>query len=78
MEAEESTQIKQTLNDLSVKFDELSKSIEMTLGEKKEYAEGKISENPLAYVAGAFVGGVIVGYVMGRGKASAAKYNRFF
>ena len=69
MEAEESSQIKQTLNDLSVKFDELSKSIEMTLGEKKEYAEGKISENPLAYVAGAFVGGVIVGYVMGRGKS---------
>ena len=69
MEAEESTQIKQTLNDLSVKFDELSKSIEMTLGEKKEYAEGKISENPLAYVAGAFVGGVIVGYLIGRGKS---------
>jgi len=69
MEEEESTQIKQTINDLSVKFDELSKSIEMTLGEKKEYAEGKISENPLAYVAGAFVGGVIVGYVMGRGKS---------
>ena len=68
MEEEESTQIKKTLNDLSVKIDELSKSIEMTLGEKKEYAEGKISENPLAYVAGALVGGVIVGYVMGRGK----------
>ena len=69
MEEEESTQIKQTINDLSVKFDELSKSIEMTLGEKKEYAEGKISENPLAYVAGAFVGGVIVGYLMGRGRS---------
>ncbi|MDD1745877.1 MAG: hypothetical protein LUQ20_08755 [Candidatus Methanoperedens sp.] len=68
MEEEESTQIKQTLNDLSVKIDELSKSIEKTLGEKKEYAEAKINENPLAYVAGAFVGGVIVGYVMGRGK----------
>jgi len=27
-----------------------------------------VVENPLAYVAGAFVGGVIVGYVMGRGK----------
>ena len=64
----ESDQIKQTLNDLSVKIDELSKSIEKTLGEKKEYAEGKINENPLAYLAGAFVGGVIVGYVMGRGK----------
>lgn len=68
MEEEESTQIKKTLNDLSVKIDELSKSIEKTLGEKKEYAEGKINENPLAYMAGAFVGGVIVGHVMGRGK----------
>jgi ElaB/YqjD/DUF883 family membrane-anchored ribosome-binding protein len=64
----ESDQIKQTLNDLSVKIDELSKSIEKTLGEKKEYAEGKINENPLAYVAGAFVGGIIVGFLMGRGK----------
>ncbi len=65
---EESKKIKQTLNDLSVKIDELSKSIEKTLGEKKEYAEGKINENPLAYMAGAFIGGVIVGHVMGRGK----------
>jgi len=69
MEEEESKQIKHTINDLTVKIDELSKSIEKTLGEKKEYAEAKISENPLAYVAGAFVGGVIVGYVMGRGKS---------
>ena len=69
MEEEESKQIKNTINDLTVKINELSKTIEKTLGEKKEYAEGKISENPLAYVAGAFVGGVIVGYVMGRGKS---------
>ena len=68
MEEEESKQIKHTINDLTVKIDELSKSIEKTLGEKKEYAEAKISENPLAYVAGAFVGGVLVGYVMSRGK----------
>jgi ElaB/YqjD/DUF883 family membrane-anchored ribosome-binding protein len=72
MEDEELKQIKHTMNDLSVKIDnkidELSKSIEMTLGEKKEYAEGKIKENPLAYVAGAFVGGIIVGFLMGRGK----------
>jgi len=40
----------------------------MTLEDKKVYVEGKINEYPLAYVAGAFVGGVIVGYVMGRGK----------
>jgi ElaB/YqjD/DUF883 family membrane-anchored ribosome-binding protein len=73
MEEVESKQINKTLNDLSAKIDqkidELSKSIGKTLGEKQEYAEGKISENPLAYVAGAFVGGVIVGYVMGRRKS---------
>ena len=68
MEEEELKQIKQTLNDLTVKIDELSKTIGKTIGDKKEYAEGMINENPLAYVAGAFVGGVIVGYVMGRGK----------
>jgi ElaB/YqjD/DUF883 family membrane-anchored ribosome-binding protein len=77
MEEEESKQINKTLNDLSVKIDnkidELSKSIGKTLGEKKEYAEGKINENPLAYVAGAFVGGVIVGYVMSRGKGCCSK-----
>ena len=66
---EESKQIKQTLNDLSVKIDELSKSVEMTLCEKKEYAEEKINENPLAYVAGAFFGGVIIGFMMGRGRS---------
>jgi len=73
MEEEDIKQINKTINDLNVKIDnkieELTKSIEKTLGEKKEYAEGKINENPLAYVAGAFVGGVIVGYVMGRGKS---------
>jgi F0F1-type ATP synthase assembly protein I len=69
MEEEESKQIKQELNDLTVKIDELSKTIGKTIGEKKKYAEGKINENPLAYMAGAFVGGVIVGYVMGRGKS---------
>ncbi len=68
MEEEESIQIKQTLNDLNVKIDELSKTIGKTIGEKKEYAEAKINENPLAYVAGAFIGGIIVGFVMGRGK----------
>ena len=70
---EELKQIKQTLNDLTVKIDdkidELSKTIGETIGAKKEFAEEKISENPLAYVAGAFVGGVIVGYMMGRGKS---------
>ncbi|MCE8424249.1 MAG: hypothetical protein J5U17_00545 [Candidatus Methanoperedens sp.] len=72
MEEEESKQINKTVNDLCVKIDnkieELNKSIGKTIGEKQEYAEGKISENPLAYMAGAFVGGVIVGYLMSRGK----------
>ena len=66
-------ELKQTLNDLTIKIDdkidELSKTIGETIGEKKEFAEGKINENPLAYVAGAFIGGVIVGYLMGRGKS---------
>ncbi|MCE8426741.1 MAG: hypothetical protein J5U17_13295 [Candidatus Methanoperedens sp.] len=77
MEEEESKYINKTLNDLTVKIDEkideLSKTIEKTIGEKQEYAEGKISENPLAYVAGAFVGGVIVGYVISRGKGCCSK-----
>ena len=77
MEEEESKQINKTLNDLSVKIDrkieELTKSIGKTIEEKKEYTEGKINENPLAYVAGAFVGGVIVGYMMGRGKSKCSK-----
>lgn len=72
MEEEELKQINKTINDLTVKIDnkieDLSKSIEKTLGEKKEYAEGKINESPLAYTAGAFVGGIIVGYVMGKRK----------
>ena len=65
---QESRYIKQTLNDLTVRVDKLSKAIENIHGKKKECSEWKINENPLAYVAGAFVGGVIVGYVMGRGK----------
>jgi hypothetical protein len=71
---EEIKQISKTLNDLSVKMDhkieELTKSIEKTLGEKQEYVEGKINENPIAYVAGAFFGGIVMGYVMSRGKRS--------
>jgi len=77
MEEEESKQINKKLNDLNVKMDtkieELTKSIGKTLGEKQEYVEGKINENPFAYMAGAFVGGVIVGYVMSRGKSCSSK-----
>jgi ElaB/YqjD/DUF883 family membrane-anchored ribosome-binding protein len=52
------------LETLTAKVDELTKAV----NEKKEYTEGKIGENPLAYVAGAFAGGLIVGYLMASGK----------
>ena len=52
------------LETLSAKVDELSKAFM----ERKEYTEEKIKENPLAYMAGAFTGGLIVGYLMSRGK----------
>ena len=72
MQEEEIKEINRTISELTAKFedkfDELSKSIGKTVGEEQEYAQGKISEKPLAYLAGAFVGGVIVGYVLGRGK----------
>ena len=46
---EESKQINKTINDLSVKIDnkieELTKAIQKTLGEKKEYAEGIKTDN---------------------------------
>jgi tetrahydromethanopterin S-methyltransferase subunit G len=57
-EKKEIIEIKRTLRELTAKFedkfDELSKSIGKTVGEQQEYAQGKISENPLAYMAGAF------------------------
>jgi hypothetical protein len=69
MEEEELKQIKHTLNDLTIKIEELNKSIEKILGQKKEYAERKIGKNPFVYIIGAFFGGVLVGCVMGRGKS---------
>lgn len=38
------------------------------LSRKKESAEAKIKEEPITYVMGAFIGGLIVGYMMSRGK----------
>jgi len=65
--------IKHTLSELTAKFedkfDELSKSIGKTVGEQQKSAEAKVNEKPLAYVAGALVGGVLVGYLLGRGKS---------
>ena len=60
--------IKHTLSELTAKFedkfDELSKSIGKSVMEQKESAEAKVNENPLAYMAGAFVGGVLVGCLL--------------
>lgn len=68
----EDEEVQHSTNDLAAdinsKIDELSKSIDKLYGKKKEYTESKINENPIAYMAGAFVGGVIVGYLIARGK----------
>jgi ElaB/YqjD/DUF883 family membrane-anchored ribosome-binding protein len=57
---------KDLATNINSKIDELSKSIDKLYGEKKGYTESKINENPIAYVAGAFVGGVVIGYIMCR------------
>ena len=62
-------EIKRTISELNAKYDELSKSIGKTVGEQQKSAEAKVNEKPLAYVAGALVGGVLVGYLLGRGKS---------
>lgn len=49
------------LETLTTKIDELSKAV----NEGKTVAEAQIEENPLAYVMGAFVGGLFVGLLMG-------------
>ena len=53
MQEEEIKEINRTISELTAKFedkfDELSKSIGKTVGEEQEYAQGKISEKPLAY-----------------------------
>ncbi|NJD53339.1 MAG: hypothetical protein FIB07_10785 [Candidatus Methanoperedens sp.] len=69
---EEIKDIKHQLAELTAKYEdkynELSESIGKKVMEKKESAEAKVNENPLAYMAGAFVGGALVGYLLGRGK----------
>ncbi|MFZ3167221.1 MAG: hypothetical protein WA130_06365 [Candidatus Methanoperedens sp.] len=71
-EQQEIKDLKHTISELTAKYEdkynELSKSIGKAVMEKKESAEAKVNENPLAYMAGAFVGGVVVGYLLGRGK----------
>ncbi|NJD51951.1 MAG: hypothetical protein FIB07_03700 [Candidatus Methanoperedens sp.] len=72
-EAKEIKDIQNMLSEMTAKFEdrynELSESIKKTVMEKKESAEAKVNKNPLAYVVGAFVGGVFVGCLLGRGKS---------
>ena len=79
MEEEQQEQGQQEIKDLKHKigeltakyedkYNELSESIGKAVMEKKESAEAKVNENPLAYMAGAFVGGILVGYLLRRGK----------
>ncbi len=65
-ETEESKDValSKMLDTLSNRIDELTK----TLKEKKGNAEEAVSQNPLAYLAGAFAGGLIVGFLIARGK----------
>ena len=60
----EEAETSKILETLTAKINELTKEVK----EKKEYTEEKIKENPLAYMAGAFAGGLIVGYLIARGK----------
>lgn len=72
MNEDELKQINQTISDLTTKIDnkieELTKSIGDSLDERRESAEKKVNKNPLAYMAGTFLGGVIVGYIIGNKK----------
>ncbi|MFZ3167219.1 MAG: hypothetical protein WA130_06355 [Candidatus Methanoperedens sp.] len=62
-------EIRRTISELNAKFDELSRLVRKKVGEQQKCAEAKVNEKPLAYMAGALVGGVVVGYLLGRGKS---------
>lgn len=49
---------------LTTKIEELNK----TINEKKLRTEDKIKENPLAYMAGAFIGGLVTGFLIRKGQ----------
>ncbi len=50
------------LERLANKIDELTKTVK----EKKVITEDKIKENPLAYIIGAFAGGLVAGFLIGK------------
>lgn len=62
-EIEETSKEDKILEKLTSKIDELT----TTIKEKKVITEEKIKENPLAYVMGAFAGGLFVGFLIRMG-----------
>jgi len=62
-------EIKRTISELNTKLDELSDSIRKTARKQQECAEVKVNGTPLAYMAGALMGGFLVGYLLSRGKS---------
>jgi len=58
------TSKEELLETLTTKIDKLAKEIK----DEKKLTEDKIKEHPLAYVIGAFVGGVTVGLLIEKGK----------
>lgn len=69
----EETDIADTLKTLSAKIDELSDTLiekrgklSETINTRRIKAEEKIKGKPFAYLGGAFVGGLALGYLMSR------------
>jgi ElaB/YqjD/DUF883 family membrane-anchored ribosome-binding protein len=62
-EVEETSKEEKVLEKLTTKIDDLTTVIK----DKKVFAEEKIKENPLAYVIGAFAGGIFVGLLIRMG-----------
>jgi hypothetical protein len=57
---------------LAAKIEELNKAI----SEKKTYTTDKIKESPIAYMAGSFIGGILVGYLIGNGKNMTERFKK--
>ncbi|NJD53341.1 MAG: hypothetical protein FIB07_10795 [Candidatus Methanoperedens sp.] len=66
-------EMKRAIRELTARFDELSRSVGKIIRKQQEFTEMKVNKNPLAYMAGAFVGGLIVGHLLGRGKGSCSR-----